>query len=561
MRGRRRVAALTALALVAGLAACAPALPESAVPGTEVVVGWTGSFTSTNAAASPTGGNLDVAAMTRGRFGDVIDGDFVPDESFGTVTVVESDPFVVRYDLAEPAWSDGIPLDAADLLLGWAGSAGYFAADEVADPDATAPGVPAVDEFARAIQVTYSQQVHDWQSAVGAPVPAHVLGARALGIEDPMEAKQAVITAIREDDADALEKITTVWNEGFELGDGAVADDLLLSSGPFVIDADDEMVDGGVALDANPEFRGLVTPQVARVELVPTGDEPLAAAGDQLDVVQVAPVAANQDAVRELEREDFTVQTTHDGTLWAMLLKPSGVFGDALARSSFIHSAPARDLMDAAAGEWSTAYGTSTSMTVPPDSRVYEIVNEDSGFAESLGATGVDPAAERAAAGIAAGAHVCVLYDRGSEFATGAFAALRDLAAEAGWAVEDCGADDVDAALDEGDWNAVITRMPIPRSPDEIAAQWGTGGAASITGQADPTRDELIARLSQTVDVYEAREIHAQIEATIVRAAVALPIAANPVVTVSDREVTGISVLKGAVAALTTNAAQWAVVP
>ncbi|MEJ1922311.1 hypothetical protein [Microbacterium sp. KHB019] len=558
MRGRRRVAALTALALAAGLTACAPAMPESVIPGTKVVVGWTGALTSTNAAASPTSGNTDIAALTRARFGDVIDGDFVADESFGTVTILEEEPFTVRYDLAEPAWSDSIPLDAADLLLGWAGAAGYFLPDEASVPDVP---IPVADEFARSIDVTYAQPVSDWQSFVTVPVPAHVLGERALGIDDPMEAKQAVITAIRTGDDSALEKLRSAWNEGFEIGEGAVAGDLLLSSGPFVVAADGVDADGAVELVPNSEFRGAVTPQVARIELTPPGEDPLAAVGEQVDAVQVRPVAANRDAIRELERKDFTVQTTNDGTLWSMLLRPNGVFSDVRARTSFMHSAPARDLMDAGAGVWTTAYAPSTSMTAIPNSRAYDIVNEDSGFAQTLGATDADPVAERAAAGLPSGTRVCVLYDRGSEFARGAFSALRTAAGEAGWRVADCGSDDLQAALEKRDWDAVIMRVPIPQSPADIAAQWSTGGAASITGQTDPARDELIAQLAQTTDVYEAREIHAQIEATIVRAAVALPIAANPVVTITDRNLSGVSVRGGATAPLMSDAAQWAVVP
>lgn len=565
MRVRRRIAVLAGVTLVVGLTACTPALSESVVPGTEVVVGWTGSFTSTNAAASPTAGNLDIAAMTRGRFGDVVDGDFVADESFGTVAITGDDPFTVRYDLAEPAWSDGIPLDAADLLLGWADTAGYFALDEVVDEaveqDAAPLHVPIVDEFARAIDVTYPQPRSDWQSAVAAPVPAHVLGALALGIDDPMEAKHAVITAISEHDEQALQKLATVWSEGFELDGGVPSENLLLSSGPFIVDPSDEVAEGGVALIPNAEFRGVAAPQIARIELVPPGDDPLAAVGEQLDVVQVAPTAANRDAVRALEREDLTMHATHDGTLWAMLLRPSGVFTDARARASFIHSAPARDLADAGAGEWAAEYMMSTAMTVPPESRVFDIVNEDSGYGESLGRTDADPAEERAAAGLAEGARVCVLYERGSAFAAGAFVALRDLAAEAGWAVRDCGADDMAAATAAGGWNAVITRVTIPRTPAEIAAQWGTGGAASITGHADAARDELIGQLAQTVDVYEARELHAQIEATIVDAAVAVPIAANAVITVNDRGVTGVALRNGSAAVLTAGASQWAVVP
>ncbi len=52
-----------------------------------------------------------------------------------------------------------------------------------------------------------------------------------------MEAKQAVIRAIQDDDRSALDEIAEVWNEGFEIsGDDEIDADLLLSSGPFLVD-------------------------------------------------------------------------------------------------------------------------------------------------------------------------------------------------------------------------------------------------------------------------------------------------------------------------------------
>lgn len=562
---QRRVAALLAALLAGSLAACAPALPESVVPGTKITVGWTGEFTSTNAAASPTAGNIDIAETIRGDFGDVVDGEFVPDESFGTVTIIADDPFTVRYDLAEPSWSDGTPLDAADLLLGWAGAAGYFTqAGEAAKADSRAErSVPRVEEFERAIEVTFPQPDIGWQQAVAVPVPAHVVGHRAFGTKDVMEAKQAVITAIQTKDSAALEKIAAVWNEGFELGAQSESPaDQLISSGPFLV-AEVGSADGGqsVTLVPNPSYGGLATAKVARVDLVPPGDSPLTAVGDTLDIVQVSPVAANRGPVRDLERQDFTVTTTHDGTIWAMLLKPSGIFSGHPARSAFIRAVSASTMVQGGAGEWMASYSGTTSMVSAPGSRANEIVNEDSGFTTKLGTPADDAALDREHAGVPAGSRVCVLYDRRSEFAVGAFAALRVLAGEAGWNAADCGSDDFDSALAKRGWDAVITQVPIPQTPEQIAAQWGSGGEASVTGHVDPDRDALIAQLAQTPDVYEAREVRAQIEASIVDAAVALPIAANPRLTITDRGVTGITPRNGAVSPLMYGATQWTVVP
>ena len=563
---RRRFGAPLALLLAASLTACAPALPETVVPGTQVTVGWTGAFTSTNAAASPTAGNIAIAETIRGDFGDVIDGEFVADESFGVVTIVEDDPFRVRYDLAEPAWSDGIPLDAADLLLGWAAASGYFDPEgesdgSVAQADA-APAVPVVDEFARAIDVTFERPVFGWQQAVTVPVPAHVIGRRAFGGDDAMAAKQAVIRAIQDDDRSALEEISQVWREGFEISGGdEIGADLLLSSGPFLVD---ELGDEGgqsVTLVPNPSYRGPVTPKVAQIDLVPPGDQPIAELGGRLDVAILAPTTADRGPIRELERKDLGVNTSHDGTAWALLLKPAGIFTSQPARVAFIHAASATAMVERGSGLWSSAYTGTTSMLSAPGSRAYDIVNEDSGFAVALGTPPDDPSREREAAGVSGQSAVCVLYDRASEFSTGAFAALRDSAAEAGWTVVDCSADDYETALGQRNWDAVIARTPIPQTPEQIAGQWGSAGAASLTGHSDAERDELIAQYAQTTDVYAAREVLAQIEATIVQAAVALPLAVNPLVTVIDRGVTGVATADGDAALLIGSAAQWEATP
>lgn len=562
MRTRRRLAASLVVALALGLAACAPAMPKSVVPKTKITVGWTGTLTSTNAAVSATSGNTEVAAAVRARFGDVVDGAFVPDAAFGTVKIVSKDPFVVRYDLTQPAWSDGIPLDAADLLLGWAGASGWFGKD-AADAQASETRVPRIDEFARSIDVAFPHPTIGWQTAVTVPVPAHVVGERAFGLDDAMEAKQALIIAIRDRDKAALKKIARVWNKGFDLPKkGRIPADSLLSSGPFVVESVENAKAGqSVTLVPNPAYRGTPTPKVARIELVPSGDQPVADAGGRLNVVQVAPSSANRAPIHELERKDFTAEATNDGSMWAMMLNPSGMFSTPQARVAFIHATPANAMAQRGGGQWANAFAGTTSMTTAPDSEAYAVVNEDSGFTAALGTPGDEPALQRSGAGVADGARVCVLYDRTSEFARGAFASLRETALEAGWNAVDCGADDIHAALAERQWDAVITRVPIPQTPDQIAAQWGSQSVESITGNGDEHRDELITQLSQTVDVYQAREIRAQIEASIVRAAVALPIAVNPRVTIVQRGVGAVKARNGAAATLMWGAATWTIAP
>ncbi|MFT4215252.1 MAG: hypothetical protein QM622_10820 [Microbacterium sp.] len=562
MRIHRLGTASVALLAAAALAACSPSVPATVVTGTRVVMGWTGELTSLNALADPTPGNLEVAAATRDGFGERVDGEFVADESFGTVSIVGDDPFVVRYDLAEPSWSDGTPVDAADLLLGWAWAAGLLA-DADGAVSAGDQTVAEVDEFARSIEVVFGRPTSAWQTAVTAQVPAHVVGGLAFGIEDPMEAKQAVIRAIQERDAARLAAIAEAWNDGFAVDEGSdIAGELLLASGPYRVDGVSWTAEGqSVRLIPNEQYRGAATAQIAAVDLVPAGEDPLSSLGDGLDIVRVTPTAENFAVVHRLERRDTVVETTDDGTVWSVLLRSEGVFAGHAARSAFLRTVPVNDMIDRGAGPWASAYTKTTSMVSAPGSSAYDIVVEDSGFTAALGTAPEDAEAEREVAGVGSGTPVCVLYDRDSPFASGAFAALRDVAAEAGWEVADCGSDDFDGAVGQDQWDAVITAVPVPSTPAQLAAQWGSDGEASLVAQTDTDRDALIAELAQTTDVYTARELYAQIEATIVRAAVARPLAMDPVVTLVAPDVDGVVVRGGATAPLTAGIAQWTAVP
>ncbi|MDJ1112835.1 hypothetical protein [Microbacterium dauci] len=555
MRSLRRGVAVGIVVGALALSACAPALPPTVVPDSGAVVGWSGALTSFNAAANPTAANLDIAAATRGSFGAIVDGDFVADPTFGVVEIVSDDPFTVRYDLAEPSWSDDIPVDAADLALGWAAAAGLL--DE--EPPEEAASAFEVDEFARAIEVTFPAPTIGWQSEVTAAVPAHVVGGAAFDLDDPMEAKQAVLQALLSGDAAATAELAEAWRTGFAVAeDGAFAADAALSSGPYLVGAV-EALEGGqrISLLPNPTYAGAAMPQLAEVSLVPPGDDPVSALDGTLDIATLPASAALREPVQELERRDYVLQSAHDGTMWALVLSPDGVFSNRAARAAFLRTVPADDMVAAGAGPWAESYTKTTSMVSAPGSRAWDIVTEDSGFTEAIGTPADDAAIDRAEAGVADRARVCVLFDSRSSFAKGAFRALRTAAAEGGWSVADCGTDDPRAARSKNGWDAVIERIPVPESPAEIAAQWGTDGASSLTGTGSADRDERIATLERTVDVYEAREVLASIEATIVDAALARPLAMAPRIVLSAPSVTGVALRSGDDAPLLSTITQW----
>lgn len=593
---RRRAIVVLACAATLLLAACGPSLPDSVVADSSVAVGWTHALNTTNPAstAGAEPGNQDIAAMTRGQFARLVDGSAVVDESFGTVTITDPETFTVRYDLADLEWSDGIPLDAADLILAWAAGADVGDADDAEDADdaddadhdrdtdadtdeaqdpATFASRPTglreslqisdYDEFDRWIDVQFAHPIDDWQTALNVAVPAHVVGQRALDIDDPMAAKHAVVEAVLDQDQPDLRAIAKVWNEAFELPDGdgsGVPEDLLLSSGPYrIAEIDQSRKDAqNVRLEVNKHYNGKPEPKFETIRMEHTdSSDLLQEVGNSLDVVQVKPTAENFTRVRDLERVDYTVATGNDRSIWALILNVNrGEFTWQNARVAFLRAVTPSDITDAAAGQWSSSYSAAGAVLFSPSADGYQIAKEDAGLAALLDGGEDEPADDREAIGVDEGTEVCVLYDTGNDFATAAFGAVQDSVAEAGWKATDCGADDVAAAVAEGEeWDAFLTRIPVPSDPSEIADQWGSEGADTLSGSKNDERDELIAELARTPDYYQARDLRVQIEATLVEDAVVLPLTAEPVLTVSDRNLVGVQPDSGA--PLTLEAAEW----
>lgn len=540
-------------------------LPPSVVEGSTVRVGWSLSLTSLNAASvdGDTQGNREVAALTHDGFARVARGEVVLDQDFGTVEVLDASPgsFTVRYDLADRTWSDGIPIDSADLLLAWAAGSGATTGEFDAVPGALqhAADVPEVDDFGRRIDVTFTRTVRSWQTALDVAVPAHVVGQAAFGIEDPMEAKQAVVDAILADDEAALADVAEVWSSGFGIdGPGDVPDELRVGSGPYLVKAVEAAESTtNVALEVNRAYDGGVPPSYERIEVV-AGAEPLVGFPDDLDVVQVDPAVDSFATVRDLVRRDHHVAYTHAGQIWTLALRTDGVFDSVAARRAFLRATTPADVRSSGAGDWEDAYSSTQSLLFAPESDGYEIAIEDAGYRAAFESDVTDSTLERAQAGVPGGTEVCVRHDSDDPFAVGAVRGLAQSVADAGWVVTGCGEPDLPASpKGRANWQAVLVALPLPESPADITAVWGGKRRSPMTGERSRDRERLVEQLDQTADAYDARDLQVAIEAQLIEEAVALPLALDPVVTLSSRSMNAVLPDTGASATLLGDAGNW----
>ncbi|WP_404311471.1 ABC transporter substrate-binding protein [Agrococcus terreus] len=586
----RRPLAAVALAAVAAslLTACGADAAATAQPGTVVDVAWSGQLTSGNAASAQgrTGANLDVAAMTRGAFAEVdAAGEVREDPSFGVATIVGDAPFTVRYDLADGArWSDGVPVDAADLMLAWAAGSNALSTPDlelealrgedgaldlpddavwfdVADAGGLrhADGAASRDDWARSIDVPLAQPVPDWRTMLDVAVPAHVLGQRAFGVSDPMEAKQRVLDAIDRADPLALAPLAEEWSTGFAVATADPDPASLLSSGPYRVDV---VRDGRVELVANGSYVGDRGARVERVALHDVADGAAAlraVAGGDLDVATVRPAADDRMVVRDLERAGATLSEAGSDRRWELVLRTDrGPFRSPDARRAFLRLVDRGALVEAALGEEAESAPVVDGILFLPSTRLAGYAAEDAGFQDAFPRTDEEEAAAlRDAAAVAAGTEVCVRYDRGDAVAAGALPALAAQAAAAGWSVRDCGADDLADGLAQDDWHAVLRAVEVPADVEAIDERWRGGGIAAAPS---PERDALLDEALSTAEPEALETTLLELEAALVADALVLPIAQVPQLTVSAAGVQGVAPRAGD-APLTWSAWEWSIDP
>ncbi|WP_104089290.1 ABC transporter family substrate-binding protein [Cryobacterium sp. N19] len=376
------IAAVGAATLV--LSGCSAPTAESGLDeGTSVDVAWNQPFFSYNGLTSfgNATANNNITYMTNDWFNYY---DNTPElkqnESYGSYELVSEDPLTVKYTLADDVkWSDGTAVDASDLLLSWAANSRAldtpdFDSNDFVDPDTgeftdafpddvvyfdsgaqadsglgLVHDVPEISDDNRSMTMVYSAPYVDWELALYAPLPAHVVAKNALGLDDNEEAKTALVTAIQDNDTASLAKISSFWNSGFNFTSLPDDPELYVGTGPYTISA--FVADQYITMKANPEYTGENKPSIEEVTVRFITD-PLASvqALENGDVDVISPQSTS-DLVTALDALDkVTVLKGAEGTYEHIDLQfdqgKSGVFNDPLVREAFMKVVPRQEILD-----------------------------------------------------------------------------------------------------------------------------------------------------------------------------------------------------------------------
>lgn len=570
--GALRIAAVIAVAAIAGsLAGCTT---SNVVEGSEVTVAVSEPFTSLNPATSygrSSTTNADVAWLTGSAFASYDDAyRLLEDSSFGVAQIVAEDPLTVRYEVAADArWSDGTPVDAADLLLAWAANSGALNTpdfDDAAyvDPDSGrytdefpedvvffdgaigsglehATQTPQVADD-RAVFVHFDEYVPNWRTLLAPGIPAHVLVSIATGrdYEDADSAKDDLVAAVLERDGEALGELARAWNDAYNLeetaGDRTPEDAaLLLASGPYVVSAIDA---GGVTLDANPDYRGDRRPTIEtiRVRFVP---DPLEAARllDAGEVDIATPAPSEEVAAELLDVEGVSVVAGTEGRFEHLDLmfadSRNGAFADERVRRAFLHVVPRQRILEEQVIPVQPDAVLLDSFVLRPGAEGYADAVAGNGSAE-YASTDVDAAVRLLEEAGTPSPVVCVLYDPASDRRVSEFEALQESAARAGFVVTDCSSPDWRGLLGvAGAYDAVLFAWDTTRlGPGAAGAVYRSDSAlANFNRFADPEVDALVDEFARAETPADQARLAAAIDERLWTAAYGTPLYSYPTLT------------------------------
>ena len=547
----RRFAAVAATVAAGALVLSGCAGPQSeVVEGSSLSVAWNQPFYSYNGNTSfgNATANNNITYATLGGFNYYNDvPELVKDTSFGSYELVSEDPLVVKYTIADGVkWSDGTPVDAADLLLQWAALSRAldtpdFDASEFTDPDTgeftddfptdvvyfdsgADPSVglglvsatPEVSDDKKSITMTYDAPFVDWELQLTSPLPAHVVAKKALGIEDNNEAKQAIFDAIQNEDAASLAAISSFWNSGFNFTEMPEDTDLVLASGPYQIT--DFVADQYVTLTANPEYVGDNLPKVEEITVRFITDPLAAVQALQNGEVQVISPQATADVAEALAALDVTVIGGYEGTYEHIDLQfdqsKSGNFNNPLIREAFMKVIPRQEIVDKLIKPLQPDAEVRNSQVFLPGADGYDESVENNGSLNYMEVDIEGAAALLAEAGVT-NPEVCMLFSSTNPRRANEFLLIQQSAAQAGFNVTDCSSPDWGGLLGTpGAYDASLfgwqsTSLGVTNGAPPT---YTTGGINNLNFYSNPEMDELTAALGQEFDVAAQNEILIQID-------------------------------------------------
>ncbi|MGV8876564.1 MAG: ABC transporter family substrate-binding protein [Rhodoglobus sp.] len=567
MKKKRVLAVVAILAASAlGLAGCTPPYNSEVIADTEITVAWNDlidNFNGNSAAGNNTA-NAVVLYMMNSTFLYYNDKPaLVRNTGFGSFEKTSDDPLTVKYTINDGVkWSDGTPIDSADLLLAWTT---IFAGvkDAAGEPLFTyanprgdlSTALPVID--GNTITIVYDKAYVDWEIQFDLGVAAHgVVELAYPDITDPAEAKKLFVEAVQKNDVEWLTPVAKAWNDAYQAASTPDNALVALSSGAYVLD---ELVENEyVALKANPlytwgpspKYERIIVRQIedstAQVQAIENGDVQIAAGQPTPDVLELVKGLTNADFVTADESSYEHIDLTFDN---GGPFDPATYGGDEAkaraVRQAFLKVVPRQEILDKLITPLNPNAALRDSILLIPGAPGYDDVassNDSANYAK----VDIDGAKKLLAdAGVSAPVEVKFWYPEGNVRRATEFEFIQQSAALAGFTVVDDS---------EPEW-AFTDREAMPINPHDatIFAWQSTSlaltGADQYLGSKQPSNfggysnskvDGLLSDLETELDPAAQTALQVEIEKLVWDDAYGVTIFQFPGITVWNKSVTNV---------------------
>jgi peptide/nickel transport system substrate-binding protein len=543
IKGRKVRYAVSAVA-VAGVAALALSActtsgstsTSTAAQGGTVTVAVVNDLTSLNSQTPQ--GNLDTNGQVGyldGSYGSgfqYIDDKFkiVHDDKFGTFEKTSDSPLTVKYTLNKAdKWSDGQPITADDMVLGWAMQSGYYDSSTLDQntgkvlkgtqyftPAAGTAGIdqtayPEVSSDNLTITLKYAKPFVDWELFNPIAQPSHIVAKKA-GLSSAADLTKLLKGLPKGDKANpqpidaTLKKAADFVNTGYDITAYPTDKDLVVSSGAFYVSG---WTPGqSITMSKNKYYAGGMKPNVDKIvfRIIPDANAQVTAL--QNGEVDIINPQASADTLTALKATSAKVLTGDQVSYDHLDLNfGSKVFADAKVREAFLKTIPRQQILD--------------SIVTPVNPKA-EILNSQiwlpsqSDYAASVKQNGSDKYSKVDIAGakaLLAGAtpSIRILYNTNNPNRVDEFQAIQSSAAKAGFKIVDAGSPDWSTLLPGGNYDASLFGWISPGAgTSQIPQLFTTGGGGNYNRYN--AMNDVAVQTQSTVDKGELVKLEQQID-------------------------------------------------
>ncbi|MDZ8202165.1 ABC transporter family substrate-binding protein [Microbacterium sp. SSW1-59] len=566
---RTRLAAgaglITAGALA--LAGCSVPYESEVIEDTEITVSWNDIIDNFNT-ASTSGNNVansNVTYMTTSAFNYYNDSpELVQNTEFGSYEKTSDDPLTVEYTINEDVvWSDGTPVDEADMLLSWAYIFGAFETEDgflfnYANPrPELATQVPEIED--NKLTLVYDVPYVDWevQFSTGS-VAAHAAVMLAYPeIEDPQEAKDQLVEAIQNGDEGWLAPVAEAWELEFQQANTPDNELVTLSYGPYIVE---ELVEEDyVTLVANESFAWGPSPKYQRVTIRQIADPTAQVQSLQNQDVQVASGQPTPDVLQLVQETETADYYTGDEATYEHVdltfnnggpFDPATYGGDEdkaqMVRTAFLKTIPREEIVEKLIRPLNPNAEVRNSILQIPGSPMYDPIVEANGSAE-YGEVDIEGAKQLLAdAGVEAPVDVKFWYPEGNERRAAEYELIATSGALAGFNVIDDS---------EPNWEFTDTAANPINPHDAVIFAWastslaltgtdqylGTGQPSNFGGYSNEIVDQRLKDLETELDEDEQIQIQIDVEKELWTDGYGITLYQFPGLTAWDKGVEGIA--------------------